>query len=938
MDSSDGNFYRGTGANSLRKAEENAAAAKLDDSEDSTSGVQKAETGVAQGYYRAEKERQTVRKGKVRGVFKKKGVTGLLIGLIFGGMVLVGGSQAMQPFSLLAQFKETYNSMQVSAATRPMLKFQLQGITGNSKWFGNNGGNLSASQQSSLAAQGMDYDANSRTINFKDANGATKVVDAGNIESEIATDPSFANKYTAGTKGWRGAISNWFNKITDKFISSNALTRNLFSKFRSDKSEAGGDEEAAMIKDMSKKGNADIVERANSKSWVDKEEKTVKNNKGEDETVTVYPKDNESTSSSSISQEDLKDEGNVKTKLTTTASKLSAVSKGAQVLSAACTVTNIINGINLIVMAQEMLQVINLTTGVFEGIDKAKAGNGNDSPINAIGNALNQNRTNKITIPGEASGSGENISIEVGEKTTTKTAMESASVVALYSGQPVDVNDSSIQSFNITKTSASLMKSLGFFGDYKNCLIVKGAVAGIRIAIGIVTAGQSEDLKFGAEVFKWAVGQAAQVAVGVIVGALVPVVAKMMTRDLIGNLGGEDLGNALTSGANIYMGNGHRANGGSLATKDKYIAYQAEHEQVIAENARYERATKSPFDATSNYTFMGTLARQMMSFAGSNSLLSTLTSVGSVLSSSIMNLTPAASAYDITKNLEATNGADFETRCPYLDSIGAVGDAFCNPYIITDTTTMDVDPVDVAEAVGSYPGNFDDEGNIKSGSKLAKYITFCGRRSSPFGVPDNEIASRVSSVGGNTTLNTILGNAPGISAFTDLYNSGAALNNLGYITGESCVAGNTANLDTEKGPLEGEGDTKQEFPDWEEAKWYQRFIEDQALLETAGVIDKSVVTAYLEEYEKENPVDNSYEGMLARYSGLSKDEVVAYLDFMDYCEYIAKYDPTERYAFGQDEIEKPILVVDGNNLATAPQFVLLNNIAYADVRNRQTIA
>ena len=919
MDNNEGNFYRGTGANSLRKAEDNAAAAKLDDTDDSTAGMQKVESGAERGYYRADREEQKVRKGKIRGVFKRKGVTGLLIGLIFGGMVVVGGSQAMQPFSLIAQFKETYNSMQVSAATRPMLKFQLRGINGNPKWFGDNEGNLSLMEQNSLASQNMDYDANSRTIKFEDANGATKIVDASNIDSEIATDPSFANKYTAGTKGWRGAISNWFNKITDKFISSNALTRNLFSKFRSDKSEAGGDEEAAMIKDMSKKGNADIVERANSKSWVDKEEKTVKNNKGEDERVIVYPKGDESTGNSSISQEDLKDEGNVKTKLTTTASKLSAVSRGAQILSAACTVTNIINGINLIVMAQEMLQVINLTTGVFEGIDKAKAGNGNDSPINAIGNALNQNRTNKITIPGEASGSGENISIEVGEKTTTKTAMESASVVALYSGQPVDVNDPSIQSFNITKTSAGLMNSLGFLGDYKNCLIVKGAAAGIRAVIDIVTAGQFESIASG--VFEWAMGQAAQVAVGVIVGALVPVVAKMLTRDLIGNLGGEDLGN------------------GSLATKEKYIAYQAEHEQVIAENARYERATKSPFDATSNYTFMGTLARQMMSFAGSNSLLSTLTSAGSVLSSSIMNLTPAASAYDITKNLEATNGADFETRCPYLASIGAVGDAFCNPYIITDTTTMDVDPVDVAEAVGSYPGNFDDEGNIKNGSKLAKYITFCGRRSSPFGVPDNEIASRVSSVGGNTTLNTILGSVPGINAAVDLWNAGAALNNLGYITGESCVAGNTANLDTEMGSLEGEGDTKQEFPDWEEAKWYQRFIEDQALLETMGVVEKSVVTAYLEEYDKENPVDNSYEGMLARYSGLGKDEVIAYLDFMDYCDYIAKYDPSERYAFGQDQIENPTqLIIEDDNFENNPQVILMDSIAYADVRNRQTIA
>lgn len=935
MDNSDGNFYRGTGANSLRKAEENAAAAKMDDTEDSTSGVQKAETGVAQGYYRAEKERQTIRKGKVRGVFKKKGVTGLLIGLIFGGMVLVGGSQAMQPFSLLAQFKETYNSMQVSAATRPMLKFQLQGITGNSKWFGNNGGNLSASQQSSLAAQGIDYDSDSRTLNFKGSNGGTVSVGADDLDNTIATNPTFANKYTGGTKGWRGAISNWFNKITDKFISSNALTRNLFSKFQSKKAEAGGDEEAALIKDMSTKGNANLIEK-NSKSslaWEETDTETVTvgyDDKGfpqtEEQTVTIYPKKDETLPGSTTPQTT---EG-IKTKLSGVASKFA---KAGQLLSLPCTVSTVLNGIVLVMMAQEMLKIINLTTGIFEGIDKAKSGDGNESPINAIGNALNQNRTNKFTVPGEVSGSVESISIETREETTTKTAMESASTVSLYSGQPVDVNDPSIQSFNIAKTATNIMSVLGLFGDYKTCLQIR-QVAAAANAVATIAAGPVKNIG------EWAFSRLAlagfSAIVGAVVGALVPVVAKMMARDLIGNLGGEDLGNALTSGANIYMGNAHRANGGSLSTKDKYIAYEVGHQQVIAENARYERATKNPFDATSNYTFMGTLAKQMMSFAGSNSLLKTLTSAGSVLSSSIMNLVPAASAsaYNIGENLDATNGSDFAERCPYLDSIGAVGDAFCNPYIITDSSTINESPSDVADTVQGLDDNFNDDGSIKNGSKLAKYVVFCGRRSSPFGVPDNEIASKVSSIGGDATLNTMLGNIPGLDIAVDLWNTGEALNNLGYITGESCVAGNNANDDG----LESVENFEQKYPAWEEAKWYQRFIEDQALLETAGVIDKSVVTAYLEEYDKENPTDNSYEGMLARYSGLSKDEVVAYLDFMDYCEYIAKYDPTERYAFGQDEIEKPILVVDGNNLATAPQFVLLNNIVYADVRNRQTIA
>ena len=78
----------------------------------------------------------------------------------------------------------------------------------------------------------------------------------------------------------------------------------------------------------------------------------------------------------------------------------------------------------------------------------------------------------------------------------------------------------------------------------------------------------------------------------------------------------------------------------------------------------------------------------------------------------------------------------------------------------------------------------------------------------------------------------------------------------------------------------------------EETKKYQRFIEDQRLLENMGLIEKSSVTAYLEEYYEKHPLDNSYEGVLARRSGLTKDQVIAYLDKLEYLAKIAEYDPT----------------------------------------------
>ena len=121
--------------------------------------------------------------------------------------------------------------------------------------------------------------------------------------------------------------------------------------------------------------------------------------------------------------------------------------------------------------------------------------------------------------------------------------------------------------------------------------------------------------------------------------------------------------------------------------------------------------------------------------------------------------------------------------------------------------------------------------------------------------------------------------------------------------------------------------------DWNTAKYYQRFIEDQSLMEGMGLIEESAVTAFLDDYYEKNPLDNSYEGILARYSGLKKDTVVAILDVVEYGNYIANYDPAERYAFGRPEVEiEKELKFDGEDNGIVA--TLLNQIVYADVRNR----
>ena len=97
-----------------------------------------------------------------------------------------------------------------------------------------------------------------------------------------------------------------------------------------------------------------------------------------------------------------------------------------------------------------------------------------------------------------------------------------------------------------------------------------------------------------------------------------------------------------------------------------------------------------------------------------------------------------------------------------------------------------------------------------------------------------------------------------------------------------------------------------ENPLWEENKYYQRFAEDQRLFESAGVVEKTAQSAMLEEYYKENPLDNSRAGIIARFSGLDKETVVAALDVIDGLTYLAKYDPATRYNFSTDSLAKTL--------------------------------
>lgn len=1008
-------------ANNLRAVESRAGSNAPAQAKDSLVGARENESEAGGLYTGSGREQNIQGSGKVKGFFKRKGPIALIIGLIFGVGGIMGGAQLFQPFSLIEQFRETFNSMQVSANMRSNAFFNMQMDTGRVKnpikgrLFRSDTFKLSSRQQKRLSKQGIDYDndfegTGARVLKFDDGTGEIRIVAVDEKSARALTElnlkkfntdynseavsfkklyegnADFFNGYNKGSLTWRGSIANWFGTLTAKFLGSNKITRNIFRDFQKKVAEAKDGNTKKVALEMMAKGAEDIqdggmkVVGANEET-TDSDGNTKTGAFNSDDVApgkykapegAKYKADDISPEPSVIKRSNLKTEADVRTKLNDISGK---VQQGANI---ACTVMNTFGAINMVVTASEALQIINLVTSYFEAIDKTKAGYGSEVPINELTSALNESKENTNTVlvstgtwnsSDETSnfiddGKGGVKTLGSEKRTTNKSAMQSSGIAALYGGGSVDPNDPSVKSFNFASNIKRVVGGLGTSMEaFEACAVTKiaaNAVSAITSAIeiaGCILGAVGAAFTFGMSsaacgplVGKIVKGIALSVAIGVtvagLISAITPVVSNMLTRDLITDIGGEDLGNALTSGANMYLGNTHRSNGGSLANRTKYTNFALAQRQVIAENAKYERSQRNPFDITSKYTFIGNLMTQMMSFLTVNTVIGAVTSTASTISSSIAALSPTALAYDISNSLPTEE--EYADTCPYLASIGAIGDAYCNPYSITDTSTIGVDPADVINVLdkeNSFLDEVAEDGNviINGKSDLAKYILYCDNRSSAFGIVDQNIANELGSWGSvqtesssfNNVVNSAIGAIPIIGDTIDVVSNTDLLANIGYIGGQSCVAGNR---------VKEESVAATESPSWDTAKYYQRFIEDQSLAETMGLIGedgkgKSAVTAFLDDYYEEHPLDNSYEGILARYSGLTKDTVVALLDTLDYYNYIAQYDASTRYAFGAPAVEESheLLFDNENQLADNVYIILLNDIEFADVRNRNFV-
>ena len=335
-------------------------------------------------------------------------------------------------------------------------------------------------------------------------------------------------------------------------------------------------------------------------------------------------------------------------------------------------------------------------------------------------------------------------------------------------------------------------------------------------------------------------------------------------------------------------------------------AYHREVKEVMARKAEAERATKSPFDINSPYTFMGSLARGVANVVIRNRVGSS--EAGSSLVGAVADLTN-----DSVKNIWGSVIADgkddsyattFGNYCETVQSISVEADIYCTAHRTLSTGYMSRTK---EEWKNSLSGDLDDGGGIKEGSGLSEFVKYGMERKATVGVKSADVCQEKSGKGLlSSFFGKVFGACAGMGDDADLINGSR------YTFRES-----------DNGMKQYGG--------------YVLYDKVSSLLSDST----SNVSAYKEKYYKEHPVDNSRAGKIARISGLTKAEAEIALNYADYLAYIAKYNPANRYAFGTDlRVEKPhdVLFEYNNRIAVDLYVMWHGNVEYNDLRNRTQVA
>lgn len=847
---------------------------------------------------------------------RKKGLGALLTILILcvGGGTFLGSSNTLLAPAIEALFHDNVSNQNGTTQTifANLMRYSLRNNGSNSvDTTGENAWkkpyqNISEKFSKQLSSNGIEVDGN--TLKWGD-----EIIDADNFMNNYNNNFEFRGDMTDSRYG---NIIDFYDTSANDAFQDIRISRNIYRDYTQTGDAEADDIEFRNTLSEELDGNSTRITTSTQRE----EEVEVENEDGSTSTETKVIRDTE-TSDSRIDADD-----DIETATVKANSYLSSIATVTQLANWGCTAMQVSSLISASITALETFSSYTNFMGMIENVSKMKAGYGDESAINSFLNFLNTSATTTIedfsqSVKFTGDNGYDKATTSLGTKTITGTPLEANGVQMIMSGAPA--NYASLQNFSLERTSKSIFSALAMTGTtVAGCAASQATSSVISIATTFASGGLSV---IGGYALKIGASAIASISVGAFLSFLIPTVAKVFFMDPLKEAIGIPGGETFARGAGVNLQLAQSANSQAPSSKNQLAQYNRLSNQVAALDAEADRLKRSPFDITSRNTFLGSIAYSLLP-AITSGTTSTLGSILRTTAKSLGSLTGSVSAEGEGSSYLTTYG-----DCPQNQSIGAEGTVYCNTIPTTDVSMLNttINNEDYSKWVTKNT-TCDSSGKckIKEGSDLAHKITVCDKRLSSWGVYDAGIASMFSV--GNALTDAI----PVLSDVLNVIDSANSVRSYKWATGEYC--GNT--------------DKNAEF--WNsDMKYAQHFVQEQRILEQMGAFEngQSLVSAYLEEYDKKHPADNSPSGVLARISGISKDDADIVLAFVDYYKFLEDYDASTRIAL-TDKASEPetstelIARLDSENTplfttdnSTTPEndhsvIIIASNYLYTDIR------
>ena len=418
--------------------------------------------------------------------------------------------------------------------------------------------------------------------------------------------------------------------------------------------------------------------------------------------------------------------------------------KGVSVLGAAdasCTVYNTARAVAAAAKAARAIQLSQYAMVFLNTADQIKAGEATPEQVAYVGNMLTSVDTRKQVVDEKSATTGATVDEQAGNGQLRdnefygKNAFDSPGYsIAAYNDAPTLTSRSQQYMVgggltgSLSSVTDDITKSIGGSPREVCGVIQSWWVRGAGLAVGVIAAIGS----FG-------VGTIVSISASMAVSFALPFLEAMLADIIAGNAVGKDTvgvdaGDAAFSGTSAILGSVAQARGMKPLTSGELEGYLTQTSTVKNEYIAHEKfeAQATPFDVNNQYSFLGSFARSInipvaKAATGFNGLLS---SVPTLFSTSLATIIPSASAAT-AYNPERFNKCDDDA----YTELGIAADVFCNVRYGLSPTELSLDPLNVVDYMLEKE-YIDPSGNAKG--DYEQFKKYCSDREDGWGETGQE--------------------------------------------------------------------------------------------------------------------------------------------------------------------------------------------------------